>query len=562
MKKELTAERGMILAVVLSGLVLVVSQYFFKPAPSPTATKSGAQQSARPVQPDAIQKPEPPVRSASPTGSSLAIKTEAVQADKEEFVTVETGVYRVVFSNRGAVVRNWILTQYRDHEGKPLELVNQKALATVPAPFSLAFRSQAPSSDPNGALFHAERSPDGLEISFEFSAGGVHIKKTFHFEKSSYLVGVTSEVAQNGVSVPHSLMWRGGFGDASTTNPVAVEHAIYYDQPNSELQVKTAQDAKDAPVGASGQFSFVGLEDAYFAAAFLPGERASVEQTTYSDGVPGAKGEAEARVGMGVGGEGANQLSLFIGPKDTDLLRKVNPKLDQVIDWGWFGVIAKPLFYALNWTSDRLTHNYGWAIILVTLVINILMFPLKLTSMKSAKKMQSVQPKIQAINDRYKNIPMKDPRQTEKNQEIMDLYKREGINPVGGCLPLLIQMPFLLAFYKVLSVAIEMRGAHWFWVADLSQPETLAIKVLPILLIVTQFISTKMTPSPGMDPAQQKMMLVMPLVLGYMFYFTSSGLVLYWLTGNVVAIAQQWLLNRFMPTPVVSPAKASSNKKK
>jgi YidC/Oxa1 family membrane protein insertase len=231
----------------------------------------------------------------------------------------------------------------------------------------------------------------------------------------------------------------------------------------------------------------------------------------------------------------------------------VDPKLEQLIDWGFFGVIAKPLFLALNWTSDHLVHNYGWAIVLVTVAINLVLFPLRISSMKSSKKMQALQPQIKAINDKYKNLSMRDPKKAEQNQEVMDLYKKNGVNPVGGCLPMLLQIPFLYAFYKVLAVSIEMRGAHWLWVTDLSQPESLAIHLLPILLVVTQFLTQRMTPSPGMDPSQQKMMMLMPLVFGYMFYFASAGLVLYWLTGNLVGIAQQWLLNRSMPAPAVQP---------
>jgi YidC/Oxa1 family membrane protein insertase len=171
-----------------------------------------------------------------------------------------------------------------------------------------------------------------------------------------------------------------------------------------------------------------------------------------------------------------------------------------------------------------------------------------------------LQPQIKAINDRYKGISMKDPRKNDQNQEIMDLYKKHGVNPVGGCLPMLLQMPFLFAFYKVLSVSIEMRGASWFWVADLSQPETLAIKVLPVLLVITQFMMQKMTPSPGVDPSQQKIMMFMPLMMGYMFYFASAGLVLYWLTGNVVSVIQQWILNRTMSAPALEAPRAGSKK--
>ncbi len=210
-----------------------------------------------------------------------------------------------------------------------------------------------------------------------------------------------------------------------------------------------------------------------------------------------------------------------------------------------------------------MAHNFGWAIVLVTVAINLVLFPLRISSMKSSKKMQSLQPQIAAINAKYKNLSMRDPRKAEQNQEMMDLYKKNGVNPVGGCLPMLLQLPFFFAFYTVLTVAIEMRGSSWLWVHDLSQPETLAIRVLPILLIVTQFLSQKMTPSPGMDPTQQKMMMIMPIALGYMFYFASAGLVLYWLTGNLVGIVQQMLLNRGgSPPPAVVDVKPTTKKKK
>jgi YidC/Oxa1 family membrane protein insertase len=170
--------------------------------------------------------------------------------------------------------------------------------------------------------------------------------------------------------------------------------------------------------------------------------------------------------------------------------------------------------------------------------------------------MQGLQPQIKAINDKYKNVGIRDAKKAEQNQEIMDLYKKEGVNPVGGCLPLLIQMPFLYAFYRCLTIAIELRHAPWLWVRDLSAPESLPIHLLPIILVVTQFLSQKMTPAAGVDPNQQKMMLIMPVMFGFMFYYLSSGLVLYYLTGNLVAIAFQLIINRFMPTPAGPPPKA------
>ena len=559
MKKELTMETRLLIAFVLMGLVLLVSQYFIKPTPAPVATKAGAAKSAEPIPPAAVEKPEAVIPSIAK--QKAADVAGEVKAASEQTLTVDTRLYHVVFTNRGAVVRSWILKDYKDHNGKPLELVYQPSLNRVPAPFAVAFKGQAPAADPNTALFQAQQTDGGLGLSFEFSDGRTLTKKTFRFEPDSYLIAVTSEVIQNGVAVPHSLTWRGGFGDPSVRGPASVQHAIYFDLPNDKLQTKSASDAKNGPLAAGGQFSFVGIEDSYFTAAFLPGDGTAVDQTTYADAVADAEGKDEKRVGVGVGGAGLNSFSLFVGPKDGDLLKMVNPKLTNVVDWGWFGVIAKPLFLALNWTTDHVVHNYGWAIVLVTLAINILLFPLKISSLKSSKKMQALQPQIKAINEKYKGLSMKDSRKTEQNQEVMDLYKKNGVNPVGGCLPMLLQMPFLYAFYKVLGVSIEMRGAHWFWVSDLSQPETLAIHLLPILLVITQFVMQKMTPSPGVDPAQQKMMMFMPLMFGYMFYFASAGLVLYWLTGNVVGIIQQWLLNKTMATPAVEPPKPGSNRK-
>jgi len=566
MKKDLSMEARLLIAFLLMGVVLLVSQYFIKPAPGPTAkpadTKSAPANLAAATDTGAAKAPIPSPKEAQAAASA---QQGAIQAYNEQTYPIDTDLFHVEFSNRGATVRSWILKDYKDHDGKPLELVYQRGLTRVPPPFALAFKGTAPSTDPNTALFKEESSDGGNTLSFEFSDGRVLTKKTFHFEPKSYLVQITTEVTQNGVALPHSMTWRGGFGDAAAVGArggtaATVQHAIYYELPNSKLQVKTAKDAKNGPVSASGQFSFVGIEDSYFAAAFLPANKSSVEETTFSDNVPDNKGADEQRVGVGVGGEGVNTVSLFVGPKDTDLLKKVDPKLEQVVDWGWFWFLAQPLFTVLNWTTDHVARNYGWSIVLVTVVINLVLFPLRLTSMKSSRKMQSLQPQINAINDKFKGMPLKDPRQNDKNAEIMDLYKKNDVNPVGGCLPMLLQLPFLWAFYKVLSVSIEMRGAHWLWVTDLSQPETLAIHMLPVLLIVTQFLTQKMTPSPGMDPSQQKIMLFMPLMFGYMFYFASAGLVLYWLTGNVVAVAQQWALNRISPPPPAVKVIANTKK--
>jgi len=545
-------EARLLIAFVLMGLVLFLTPYIYKPAsaPAPGANKPATSKTTNPEE-AAVPPPVAAPVAATPTPAAAEIPGQ-IHADQEQNVVVDTTLAHIVFSNKGAVVKSWVLNDFKDHDGKSLDLVNTAALAKVPAPFSIDFKNQKPTTDPNTALYKVDRSGDNL--TFEFSDGRMDVKKTFEFAKDSYLARVTSQVSQNGVMLPHLLEWRGGFGDETINNPAAIQHGLLYD-PNvtaglfsSKLEKKDAKDAKNGPVTASGQYEFAGLEDSYFTEVLLPTGSSTVEMTTFSDMIP-KEGKDVARVGEAVGGEGFNSFELYVGPKDLEILKRVNPKLEQVVDWGWWGLIAKPLFEALKWTAGHVGGNYGWAIILVTIAINTLLFPLKITSMKSSKKMQAIQPQIKAINDKYKGAPATDPRKTE---ETMALYKENGVNPAGGCLPMLLQLPFFFAFYKVLNVAIQLRGAHWLWVTDLSQMETLAIHVLPVILVATQFLTQRMTPSPGVDPTQQKMMMLMPLVMGYMFYFASSGLVIYWLTGNVVGVAQQWLLNRGTPPAAAS----------
>jgi len=551
--KEMTTETRLLLAFVLVGIVLVGWNYFYKPpVVTPPVTVPA------PVTQTPVEAPKP-----EPATPKIAIEVPGqVQASQAEDFTIETDLYRVTFSNQGAVVLSWILKAYKDGTGKPLDLVNTRALRKVPEPFAVAFRSQAPPNDPNKGLFRVERSGD-LGVTFEYSDGRTATKKTFQFMPKSYLVEITSQVVDNGVLLPHELTWRGGFGDQTIVNPASVEGTLYYDESNSKLVKNAVKAADKGPINTSGQYSFAGIEDKYFAAVALPAS-GGLGLTTYSDLIPSPTGTDEKRIGAGVGGSGVNSFKLFIGPKDNDILKSVNPKLDTLIDWGtYFGFIAKPLFFVLTWTAKHVTgENFGWAIVVVTIGINMVLFPLRFTSMKSSKKMQALQPQIAAINAKYKDMPMRDPRKQEQQAEMMALYKQHGVNPVGGCIPMVIQLPFLIAYYTVLGVAIEMRGASWLWVHDLSQAETLAIRILPVLLVITQFLQQKMTPSPGMDPAQQKMMMFMPLVLGYMFYYQSAGLVLYWLTGGLVGIAQQWLLNRGTPAPAVVVPSPPPKKKK
>ncbi len=542
-KKEFSMEIRLLLAFILMGAVLFLSPYLYKSqAPTRPPVKPAVPAATQPAQPT----PKPAAPAASRTAKAVVPKTPPAVAPKEETSIVETDLFRVVFSNRGGAVRSWQLKKYKDRAKKSsLELVNEAAVAKTGYPMEFVFGKQKPDVDLNKALFVAHPVSGGLGIDYEFSDGKVTARKSFRFTRDSYRVQLTSEVSQAGTLLPHLMAWRGGFGDMTVSNPASTQHAVYFDSTSKKLELNAAKVAKEGPVSVNGDMAFAGIEDQYFAAVFLP-EGNATEVQTWSDTVPTpfSLGKEEPFVGVAVGGSGVERATLFVGPKDTNLLKKVDPHLEQLVDFGWFSFLAKPLFLIVNWVTDNYIHNYGWSIVLVTVLINFALFPLKITSMKSMKKMQGLQPQIQAINARYKDVGMRDPKKQQQNAEVMELYKKYGVNPMGGCVPMLLQIPFFFAFYKVLSVSTEMRGASWLWVTDLSRPEDFAIRILPLAMIVSQFVMQKMTPSTSADPSQQRMMMFMPLIFGFMFWSASSGLVLYWLTSNLVGVAQQLFFNR------------------
>ncbi len=543
-------EIRLLLAFLLMGVVLFLTPYFYKPpAPPQPVAPAPAAEPAKPPEAAAVKpEAEPPPPAASP-----------IAAEQEEEILIDNGVSQVTFSNRGAVVRSWILSRYRDAHGNPLQLVHPEAVERAGYPMSLVFRDAPPPADPNTVLYAVRRSEDGLGVEFEFSDGVTYFSKSFRFERDSYLVAVSSAALQGRTPLPHWLAWRGGFGDPTAWSRATSQHTVHFDLAQNKLITHDAKSAREGPVTQSGNYSFAGIQDAYFAAVALPRHGSSFELRTYSDPVIVEGGKEEPRVGMAVGGAGRNEFPLFVGPKDLDQLRQIDRRLQTLVDFGWFSFLAKPLFLALKWINNHWIGNWGWSIVAITVAINFLLLPLKISSLKSMKKMQMLQPEIKAISEKYKGLSLRDPRRTQQNEEMMALYKKHGVNPMGGCMPMLLQIPFFIAFYKVLTVAIELRGAPWLWVTDLSQPEHLPIRILPVAMVVSQFVIQKMTPTTTMDPNQQRIMMLMPLMMGFFFYGVSSGLVLYWLTSNVVGVAQQWFFNRMghsAPAPVASAAKA------
>ena len=540
--KEMSMEVRLLLAFLLMGAVMFVTPYLFKSEP-PASAKKTAQPAA--TAPKAAPAPaETPAADVKPTEPAAPLSANATPQKPEPPLVINTDLFQVAFSNQGGTVRSWLLKKYKGNDGKPLELMN--TAAKIEYPFSLHFPGEKPASNVNWTYYAQTADPDGLGVTFEFSDGHANVRKTFRFQKDSYLSQITSQVTIDGRPVPHMIEWRGGFGDLTVANPSGNQRTLYFDAANNKLVENNAKVAKNGPVSTSGSYSFAGMADPYFAAVFLPdGNNTAVQEVTFSDTVRTVLDEkTEAFPGTAVGSGATNHFSLFVGPKDVDLLKRVNPKLESVVDFGWMSFLAKPLFLIVNWMNDAFVHNFGWSIVLVTIFIYMVLFPLRISSMKSMRKMQALKPQIDEIGAKYKNLKFNDPKKSEQQQETMELYKKHGVNPMGGCLPMVIQLLLIIPFYRVFQVAVEMRGASWLWVTDLSQPEHLAIKILPVALIVTQFLSQKMMPSPSADPSQQRMMMFMPLIFGFMFYNFASGLVLYYLTGNLVSMAQQWFFNR------------------
>jgi len=576
--KEMSMELRLLLALVLTVPILFIGPYFFgsqtpppKKAVTPATAPTAVAQTANPAAAQETAKPTPPAAASSKAiAKPVSTVPGSAVTDQQPLpsMIVQTDLYRISFTNQGATVRSWQLkgAKFKDSDNKQVELVNSAAGLAPPFSFYLPDDKDL-EKKLNWSFYTQTADPDGLGVTYRFSDGHVSVKKVFRFLKNSYLSQASTEILVDGKPLPHMIQWRGGFGDLTVPSPTANQHAVHYDLTASKLVDQNSTAASKGPIQESGTYSFAGLTDAYFAAVFLPSVEDAMHETVFTDTVPTPpEPKPVPLAGIALADGDSNQFRVFVGPKDVDLLKSIDPKLEQLIDFGWMSVLSKPLFLIVNWTNDQFVHNFGWSIILVTIVINFALFPLKLSSMKSMRKMQALKPQIDAINAKYKGISVRDPKKSEQTEETMGLYKKHGVNPMGGCLPMVIQLPILIAFYKVFTVSVEMRGASWLWVHDLSQPEHLPIKILPIVMIATQFLTQKMMPQPGADPAQQKMTMFMPLIFGFMFYNFASGLVLYYLTSNLVGIAQQWFFNhtdtaRAVALSVEPPAKKKNGKK-
>ncbi len=577
--KELSTEVRVLLAFVLSMLAVWAFGHLRPPKKAEPAATPPAVSSPSPASTAGSQPPAPVVTSAPTAAPKQAAAPVSIAATEEQTIVVENDLYRVELSNRGGVVRSWQLKKYKD-SGKPagtLDVVHREAsqqMGNWPLAIELGDPQLAETEKQiNAALFRADAVGEPLRapvtLTFEWSDGRLSVTKKVQFDHD-YIVAINTSVLEEGKPLAHSIGWRGGFGDATVYNP-AEQVTVFYRQAGklTALAYKNLgkPDKQSEAVRYDGTAEYAGIQDRYFAAAFLPRGTGlafwhrRLDREVTESGKTTKIPVAEVAAGSTVAGPIA--LQLIVGPKDLDVLGRQQPPMTELVDFGWLTLIAKPLFLLLRWIHDlSWVQNYGWAIILMTIVLNMAMYPLKVKSYRSMQRMQKLNPDIQAIRARYAKYTIRDPRKQQESKEIWALYKKEKASPAGGCLPMLIQMPIWLALYTMLAAAIELRHAPWiFWIRDLSERDPYYI--LPVLMGVTMFLMQKMTPMTATDPAQQQMMNLMPIMFGVMFVIlpVSSGLVLYILTSNVVGIGQQWHLNRTAPATASDGGKSRKGKK-
>jgi YidC/Oxa1 family membrane protein insertase len=561
------SEKRLMLVFLLTFIVMLAFQplfkkYFPQPATPPQQSQPAQTHPATTTAASAVPSVGPATTSVTGVTKQAASETETV---------IENDLYRITFTNRGAQVKSWILKKFdNDAQNGPLDLVNAAAAGKYGYPLSLWTYDESLRNRLSSALYVASREgklTSPTSITFEYSDQDVAVRKTFGFD-DSYVVSVETAITSKGTAVAALPAWPAGFGSQTTPAFYAAGFIDYQFNKNIErlpIRCGFSLFSKCADISGgktiTGPFHWAGPTDQYFAAVFIPDDPNSAAMVTLrnSVSVPRDPQKTDSKevvnvdvIGAAVGNlHGPTTERVFVGPKELEVLQKIpvprvsgaDNDLNGLVDFGFFGIIAKPLFLWLKWTYQHLVPNWGWAIVLQTLILSLALLPLRITQMKSMLKMQRVAPQIKAIQEKYKKYSLRDPRKAPMNEEISALYKKEGVNPAGGCLPMLIQLPFLYAYYKMLSIALDLRHAHWLWIHDLSAADPLFL--LPIFMVVSMLITQRMTPQPGVDPAQQKMMTVMmPLMMGFIFFRLPAGLNLYYAESNLIQIAQQAVMNR------------------
>ena len=511
--------------------------------PKPVA----GEQAAATVASDA-PKPSASLQAGAATATP---STDVPAVASAETFTVTTDLVKATVSSQGGDLVKLELLKYKDHEDKEKTFVlfddlhkynAQSGLIGegLPTHRSVFKRVAGPTELADGA--------NELKVRLEAAAAnGVKVAKVLTFKRGSYVVDVAWEIANGSdkAIAPHAYfqLQRDDVKPAGETKMVSTftGPAVYTEGDKyqkidfSNIAENKAKFAKNADNG------WLAMVQHYFVAAWVPKDKTQREY--YMRKLEGGNlfqaGLIVPVAEIAPGAKAETAVTLYAGPQEQSALKQIATGLDLVVDYGWLTVVAAPIFWALQ-AIHSLVGNWGWAIVVLTIAIKAVFFPLSAASYKSMAKMRTVTPRLQQLKERYADDKQR------LNQEMMKLYQTEKINPLGGCLPILVQIPVFIALYWVLLGAVEMRDAPWIlWIKDLASADPYFI--LPVIMMVSMFIQTKLNPTPP-DPIQAKVMMMMPLVFGVMFFWFPAGLVLYWVVNNVLSIAQQWQITRMIET--------------
>ena len=608
-------QKRLLLALVISSAILFLWSFLYPvptPKPQPDATQSPA------ASPSATQSSN----ALNPTPPAAAATASNVTAAPQRTITIETPLYKVKFDALGAEPVSWIIKANKNSHGdpavysvggkraekKPLELISPEGLNRQPRLVPLQVQTGDVNLD--AALSSSTYRVEGIdqasgdvalnlaagekrELTFVFEdANHVQVRKKIVFDAGSYETDLSLLVKRGDETIPQAKLTIGpSIGDQGvphhTFYSVAPEGVAYVNNKVERHPAAAINSNKNSPdrLALNGPMDWAGVADTYFAMVAVPSrktEGVEYRTTAYDHKQTGRTPEKRYLITgiVPIPADGSRTI-IYSGPKDHELLTQASKEvgglvqrpvdLDGLIDYGYLGWISRPLavpiLQAITYLF-QITGSYGVAIILFTIVIYSLFFPLKWRSSKALKKAQKLAPKMKELQEKMKGMKQTDPRMKDLQMEQLRLMK-EG-NPLGGCLPLLIQMPFLFALYRAITISLDFRQASFLWIPDLSAAEPYLIHVLPILMTGTMVVLQLVTPAPAQDPVQKKMMAIgMPLFMLYVLWSAPSGLVLYWLVGNIVGFSQQFLINRWtksddeqVPAPPVKGSAGAKKKKK
>jgi YidC/Oxa1 family membrane protein insertase len=467
-------------------------------------------------------------------------------------VTLKNNLIEIEISTKGATITKAILKQHLENN-EPIILLQSQGSSTYLARSGLI--SMGLDLANHNDIYLEKVLEEGQKVIFSVDKNGVTLEKTFSLLPDSYVIAVQNKVINHSLSPVNAYLYTELIRDSNIKEEsqfysTFTGAAIYTDQQKYHEVAFSDIEKNKVKIPTAllkGEEGWIAMVQHYFASAWIPDPANPREM--YFDKLDNSLFRVGLKSELPTVAPGANTIQnskLFIGPEEDALLKEVAPGFDLIKDYGHLTIIAKPIFWLLT-QIHHIVQNWGWAIIVLTIMIKLVFFPLSAASYKSMARMKEVQPRLMQMKEQYKNDPQK------LNSAMMEMYKKEKINPLGGCLPVVIQIPVFISLYWVLLLSVEMRGAPWLgWIHDLSKPDTLLsdlvgigtpIGILPILMAISMFIQTKLNPTPP-DPVQAKVMLYMPLAFSLMFFFFPSGLVLYYIVNNVLSIAQQWQINK------------------